>query len=189
MQLPLQIAGRELDLSAGEEALIREQAERLNGFYRGIMACRVMVSSPNRFLNQAPVNYHVRIDLTLPGGEIAVTRQPKSSLQEAVQDAFQAARRRLQDYARRQRQEIKRHEEPSRGRVVRLLAYEGYGFLETKDGDEIYFHRNSVLDDGFDRLEIGTPVRYTIAEGDKGPQASSVIPEEPGRSRRQRKPA
>jgi cold shock CspA family protein len=61
-----------------------------------------------------------------------------------------------------------------RGRVIRLFREEGYGFLETPDGREIYFHRNSVLHPGFDRLEIGTEVRFAEEEGEKGPQASTV---------------
>ena len=63
-----------------------------------------------------------------------------------------------------------------RGRVTRLYGYEGYGFITAEDGREIYFHGNSVPDDGFDRLTIGTVVRYVEAEGEQGPQASTVIP-------------
>ena len=38
----------------------------------------------------------------------------------------------------------------------------------------IYFHRNSVIDGGFDRLAVGAHVAFTEEEGDKGPQASTV---------------
>ena len=51
---------------------------------------------------------------------------------------------------------------------------QGYGFLETPGGREIYFHKNSVLDGGFGRLKIGTAVRFAEEEGEKGPQASTV---------------
>ena len=90
----------------------------------------------------------------------------------ALRDAFDAARRQLQDYARRQRADTKVHVEPPHGRVSKLLP--DYGFLTTPDGREIYFHRNSVLGDAFETLAIDTPVRFVEEEGDKGPQASTV---------------
>ena len=34
--------------------------------------------------------------------------------------------------------------------------------------DEVYFHRNSVLHDDFDRLTIGMGVRYVAEDGEKG---------------------
>jgi len=55
-----------------------------------------------------------------------------------------------------------------------LFPKQDYGFLETPDGREIYFHRNSVLHPGFDRLEIGTEVRFVEELGQEGPQASTV---------------
>ncbi|MBI2902200.1 MAG: cold shock domain-containing protein [Candidatus Methylomirabilis oxyfera] len=67
------------------------------------------------------------------------------------------------------------HEASPRARVGKLFSEEGYGFLETPDGREIYFHRNSVKDSGFDRLEIGTAVRFAEELGEQGPQASAVM--------------
>ena len=59
-------------------------------------------------------------------------------------------------------------------RVARLFPEKGYGFLETPDDREIYFHRNSVLDSAFDQLKPGTPVRFAEEQGDEGPQATTV---------------
>jgi cold shock CspA family protein len=59
--------------------------------------------------------------------------------------------------------------------IVEKLFEEGYGFLrELGDDRQVYFHRNSVQHDDFERLAIGTEVRFTPREGDDGPQASSV---------------
>jgi cold shock CspA family protein len=118
--------------------------------------------------------YHVNIDLTVPGAELVVTRQENEDLQVAIRDAFHAAQRRLQDYARRQRGEVKIPETPPHAIVSKLFAKEGYGFLETPDGRELYFHRHSVLTPGFDHLEVGTEVRFAEELGEKGPQASTV---------------
>jgi cold shock CspA family protein len=85
--------------------------------------------------------------------------------------------RQLEDYVRRQRGDVKAHELAPLARVSQLFPQEGYDFLATPDGREIYFHRHIVLHDGFDRLAIGTEVTFVEEEeGKKGPQASTVRP-------------
>jgi cold shock CspA family protein len=69
---------------------------------------------------------------------------------------------------------VKLHEGSPHGRVTKLFPDEGFGFLKTPDGREIYFHENSVLDSGFGGLEIGTEVHFAEELGEKGPQASTV---------------
>jgi cold shock CspA family protein/ribosome-associated translation inhibitor RaiA len=172
MQLPLQITARDVSLSEAAEGDIRAKAANLDTYYDGIMSCRVVVEGPVRHHRKGP--YTVRVDLTVPGAELVVDRQADEDLYVAIRDAFDAARRRLEDYARRQRGDVKLHETSPRARVCRLFPEEDYGFLETPDGREIYFHRNSVLHPGFERLEIGTEVRFAEETGDHGPQASTV---------------
>ena len=58
--------------------------------------------------------------------------------------------------------------------VVSIFPEKGYGFIQSPFGYEVYFHKNSVLNGEFDNLDIGSPVRYVEAEGEKGPQASTV---------------
>jgi cold shock CspA family protein len=62
----------------------------------------------------------------------------------------------------------------SQDAVVRIDPAEEFGFLESGDGQEIYFHRNSVIDQGFARLHVGSRVTYTEEMGEKGAQASTV---------------
>jgi cold shock CspA family protein len=159
------------------EREIAERAERLERFSDRIMGCRVVVETRHR-RHQGNL-YHVRIDLTLPGHEIVVGREPAlhhacEDVYVAVRDAFDAARRRLEDYARRGDNRVKAHESPPRGHIARLDPGEGYGFIGTPEGREIYFHRNSVLNADFDRLTVGDPVRFHEEAGEKGPQASTV---------------
>lgn len=85
-----------------------------------------------------------------------------------------SAARQLEDYVRRQRGDVKSHARTPHGKVSKLLPSEDYGFLTTPDGREIYFHRNSVLNEAFDKLEIGTEVSFAEEEGNRGPQASTV---------------
>ena len=195
MILPLQITFRNVASSEAVKGWIQEEAKKLDEFHGKITGCRVVVELPNR-RRKAGNLYHVRVDLTVPGGEMVVKRQPNlrskpariatrptkslevkaphKDLRQAVNDAFGAMRRRLQDYSRRRRREVKLHETSPLARVARLFPREGYGFLETADGREIYFHRNSVLNSGFDRLETGSVVAFTEEKGEQGPQASTV---------------
>jgi cold shock CspA family protein len=117
----------------------------------------------------------VGIRLTLPGKELAVEHQAQEDLSVAIREAFDAARRQLQDYVRELRGAVKTHEAMAVGRIIRLEPSLDYGFLETPDGREIYFHRNSVVGSDFDKLAMGVGVRFSEEEGDRGPQASSVI--------------
>lgn len=176
MQIPLQVVAQGLELGDAEREDIRSHADKLETFFGRVLGCQVTVTVPNRWAQAGPIMYEVRIDLTLPGGELVVKRQPNENLLDAIQDAFRVAGRRLQDYVKQlpPSNEPKAQARPGRARVSRLLPWDGYGFLETPDGREIYFHRNSVLHGAFDRLEVGTEVRFAEEEGDEGPQASSV---------------
>ena len=172
MQLPLQITARDIPLSEAAEADIRAKAAQLDLYYDRIMSCRVVVEGQVPHHHKGP--YTVRIDLTVPGTELVVDRQADADLYVAIRDAFDAARRRLEDYGRRQRGGVKVHETAPHARVSKLFPDQGYGFLETPDGREIYFHHNSVLHPGFERLAVGTEVRFAEEQGEQGPQASTV---------------
>lgn len=113
----------------------------------------------------------------MPGNEIVVNRAPpehssNADLSRAIGEAFDRAREQLIEYARRQRGDVKTKEEPSHPRVIRLFA--DYGFIDGGDGLEVHFHRNSLVDGDFDRLEVGDDVRFALEQGDEGPQASTV---------------
>ena len=179
MQIPLQITYRHLEPSEALSAHIRAEAAKLEEFFEGIIGCRVAVELPHRHHRNGQ-HYRVRVDLTVPGEELVVGRNPAEHFQHtdpylAVNESFNAAQRQLQDYVRRISLRVKHHEEQPSGRVIRLDPDRGFGFLETTDGREIYFHRNSVLNGGFARLELGTSVRFVEEMGEKGPQASTVV--------------
>jgi cold shock CspA family protein len=87
-------------------------------------------------------------------------------------------RRLLEDYAREARGDIKLHAVPDQGRITRLLPEQNCGFILSTYGNEIYFHRNSVTNGGFDKLAVGKEVRFVAqhSEGAEGSQASTVVP-------------
>jgi ribosomal subunit interface protein len=173
MQIPLQISLHGIKRSDALYNAIREKAEKLDRYYEHIMSCRVVLELAGRHKRHGK-QFTVRVDLKAPGGEIAVSRQHDEELQIALRDAFDAARRKLEDYARTQRGEVKRHAPELQGRVARLDAVEGFGFIATEDGSEYYFSRDNVVTPPFDRLAVGTVVRFIEEPGGEGPQAKRV---------------
>jgi cold shock CspA family protein len=101
-------------------------------------------------------------------------RTQHKHLHQAIHNAFKAAGRRLQDYARRQRGDTKKLKPLPVAKVTQLFPEKGHGFLITPEGREIYFHKDSVLNRAFTRLKVGTAVTFAEEQGDKGPQASTV---------------
>lgn len=185
MQIPLQISFQGMEPSPAIEARIRKKAAKLERFHDRIVGCRVVVEAPHRQNQQGKLYhgklYNVRIDLSMPGKDIVIggsgpQRHANEDVYAAIRDAFNAAGRRLQDRVRRRRGDVKTHTVPDHGKITQLL--DDYGFIETPDGEEIYFHKNSVVDADFYKLEVGNEVRLVIAEeeGVKGAQASSVTP-------------
>jgi cold shock CspA family protein len=175
MQIPMQLSSTGVDLTPDQQAMIAGAVTNLEQFFGRLVACHVTVGVPNRRMHGDPIAWTFRLELTVPGQVLTVTRQTKPSFREALEDAFSVARRQLQDYAREIRGDVKVPALEPHGRISRFLGYEGFGFITADDGHEVYFHRNSVPDGGFDRLAIGTEVRFVEVEGEEGPQASTVV--------------
>jgi cold shock CspA family protein len=178
MQLPLQIVFRHMEPSPALETRIRELAARLDRFSPHIMRCQVTVEAPHQHHHQGQL-FDVRIEITTPGNVIAIQRaRPNDHAHEdphvALRDAFRAARRKLQDYERRHRHDVKTHVALPQGRITELDAARGFGRIESDDGRSIYFHRNSVLGRPFEALTTGTTVSFAEEAGERGPQASTV---------------
>jgi len=181
MAVPLQITFKGIDASPALEARIREKAARLDRFERDILRCHVTVEAPHRHQRQGPL-FRARVEVFVPRGDIVVTREsPQDHAHEdphvAVRDAFDAVVRQLEDHVRQQDHRTTPNPPVlAHGRVARFVAGEDCGFINTEDGQEVYFHRNSVAGHAFDRLRVGDPVRLSVTDGEKGPQASVVHP-------------
>ena len=178
MQIPLQITFRHMERSDALEAKIREKAQKLEQFSEHIMSCRVTIDLEHKHHHQGKL-YGVKIDITVPETEIIADRHPDKhhaheDVYVALRDAFDAARRQLEDYVRKQRGKIKAHETVPHGKIKKLFPYKDYGLIETSDGREIYFHRNSIIDENFDNLTEGDRVHFSEEMGEDGPQASTV---------------
>jgi len=175
MQRPLKITSRDFALTEPVEAEIRRKAEALDNYYERLSGCEVTVEAPAIKHHRKGGPFVVRVRLTVPGKELEVDHQEAEEISQAIREAFDAARRVLEDYVREMRGAVKLHESAPLGNVVRLEPALDHGFIEAPDGREIYFHRNSVLNESFDELKVGSRVRFTEEEGEKGPQASSVV--------------
>jgi ribosomal subunit interface protein len=179
MENPVQVTLRGIEHSPAIEAYVQQRASKLETFFDRIIGCHVTVEAPHRHQHHGRP-YRVRVDLVVPGAELVVGRAPDEDkshqdVYAAIDDAFDDAARVLQDHVRKQRGDTKVHETHRRARVTKLFPDEGYGFLETPEGDEVYFHRNSVLHRAFGRMHVGTEVHFVEAIGERGPQASTVI--------------
>jgi cold shock CspA family protein len=194
--IPTQVTFRGLTPDDTLEDEIRDRVSWLEQFYEGIVRCRVLVEVPHRHRHDGR-HFHVRVETTVPGGPpIVVNHEPSlhGRLKDveddahrkgdeiegvhryarvAVREAFDAARRRLEDFAREQRGTLKAHKIPAHGEVVELAVEDGYGFIQAGE-QRIYFNRASVLDDKFDDLAVGASVAFVEEKGEKGPQASTV---------------
>ncbi len=178
MQTPVEIDFQGMTATPRLQDAIEAQVARLEERFGRATACRVVLKGPSD-RHQTGGLYEVNIRLALPDGrEVNVARTPDADerhadLDFALNDAFKRARRRLQDHVRRLQSQIKQHDGQPIGRVVRIDPSGEFGFIEAADGHEVYFHRNSVLDDP-KRLEVGAQVSFAEEMGEKGPQASTV---------------
>ena len=187
MQVPLEIAFRNCNSSDSIEAAIRDHVQRLERIYGRIIGCRVRVDQRNQNASETipPV---VHIEISVPGhADIVVAHEPdrlqrkyrSPDLRNAINDAFAVAERRLSKYKDRLTDHgmAQRGHESSNeffGQVAEVTPEKDFGYVLTKEGGLLYFHRNSILSGNFDRLRRGDQVTYVEEAGDTGPIASKV---------------
>jgi ribosomal subunit interface protein len=176
MAMSLQFTLHGLSPSDALMTYIEKRARKLGTLNGRIVNCRVAFEAPHRHSREGR-RYRVRIDVRFPGEEIVVSHDLGESERDAyaaIDEAFDEARRRLREHAAIRRGDVKRHEGARHGWVRKLYTYEGYGFIESDDGEEVYFHRNAVRNNAFARLRLGARVRFVDEEGEDGVHARSV---------------
>ena len=180
MQVPLELTFRHVEKSDEIEVLVREEVQKLEQKCDHISSCRVAIEKNQKFQERgAP--YRVRITVTVPPGHEITAKQSESKgdlhepLSTVIRKTFAAAERHLLKLSEQQNYATKRHENNEMNAVVaKKFDDEGYGFLRSSEGYDVYFHKNSIVNDEFDGLSVGAAVRYVEKMGDKGPQASTV---------------
>lgn len=188
MQVPLEISFHNIDKSEWAEDMIRDHVARLEDIHERLIACRVRVerraSSTSKMNAIPPV---VRLELSVPGAkDIVVAHEPDHlqrkfqtpDLQNAIHETFRIAERQLAAL-KEQRTDytaVGGHEASNEflGAVAELTPEKDFGFLLTKEGGLLYFHRNSLLSGDFDSLARGQELYYVEDVGDTGPIATKV---------------
>lgn len=180
MQTAPEIIFHDVERSAWVENYILERLQRLDKFAEGITSCRVSLTQ-DQASHQKGNRYSVLVEVRMPPNHDLAARKAKvirdmqTQLPALINLAFGAIERQLKKTAELRRGEVKSQENGQPHGIVEKLFDEGYGFLRAV-GDErqVYFHRNSVRHGDFERLAVGTEVRFTPQDGEEGPQASSV---------------
>jgi ribosome-associated translation inhibitor RaiA len=186
MQVPLEVSFHNTESSKWAENEILTRVAELEEIYGRLISCRVRVDqrAENRNGTIPPV---VRIELGIPGhNDLVVSHEPehlqrkfqRPDLHNAIHEAFRIAERRLRDLKEqregRTKEPLHDSENQSLGQVVELAPDSDHGFLLTKEGGLLYFHRNAVLTGDFDKLDGGDEVYYVEDVGDSGPIATKV---------------
>lgn len=180
MKVPLEITFRNVRKTRKHEELIHEKTQKLEAFCDYINSCRISVEK--RHIHQKIGRpFRVRLDITVPpGNNIIVDNnsnrgEKHTTLDREIRNAFNIAIRQLKELKQRQRYNVKKHPQKEAQAVVsKLFRSKDFGFLHTVDDRNVYFHRNSVLHEDFDKIHIGAGVRFSEEQGIEGPQATTV---------------
>lgn len=190
MKVAPEITYRDVDKTQAIDALVHEKIAKLERLCDYISGCHIAIEKiHDRPKHGSP--FRVRIDLTVPPShELVADSNPSDRTQYAeldtvIRDAFSKVERQLKELTRQQRESEKSKSDAMQetmALVTKLFPEQGYGFIKAvDDAEEVYFHRNSVIHNDFERLEVGTGVRFVAVEGDQGLQASTVqIVDKPG---------
>lgn len=172
----MQITVRGGPSSPALESHIRSKCQKLPQVCRRINSCRVVIEVTHKGKIQGKL-YNVRIDITVPGKELVVTKKFNYDVYVAIRDAFLAISRQLEEHGRKRNGLVKTHTNVSHGYVTRLMAKEGYGFIEGNDGNEYYFSITNVSYPRFEKLGIGDPVEYIAETQGDGLIAHHIVKE------------
>ena len=186
MQVPLESTFHNMESLDWAEQEIRARVDDLESIYDRLTSCRVRVDQ-RATNNNDTIPPVVRIELGIPGRkDLVVAHEPdrlqlrfqRPDLHNAINEAFRIAERQLSEYKDRLKDHTKvlRHEagQQNLGQVAELNPDRDYGFLLTKEGGLLYFHRNSMLNGDFDALKLRDEVYYVEDVGDTGPLATKV---------------
>lgn len=178
MQLPLQVTFRNMPPSDAVRDDILERVNKLESFSNQILSCQVILSIPHKHHHKGRIP-HIQIRLHVPGQVLVISRERErdgahEDIYVALADTFKALNRKLEDYSRVKRRDVKEKVGPPHGFVSSMFPDLDYGFVTTPDGREIFFHRNSLLNGDFKKLKIGTEVSFSEGQGEKGPTVTTM---------------
>lgn len=172
--IPLQCTIRDMTHSDALQAIIRKKAEKLKTFNNRLTSCRVVIDIPQKHKHRGKL-FNIRIDVTVPGKELVSTRKTSEDVYIAIREGFNAICRQLEDHSRRRHGHVKSHNHVKHGFVTRIVAEEGYGFIEDLLGDQYYFSMTNASHPSFNKLMVGDAVEFYPESMSGGLQANHVV--------------
>lgn len=170
MQTPLQVSFHGMDKSASVEERIREKAEKLERYYGRMEGINVVVDADSRRHRNGNL-YNIKIGIGVPGKDVFIDHSgPQNHAHEdinvAIRDAFDAARRKLEDHVRRLRGDVKSHSRAAKATIVQ--RGEETAVAETETGEKLTLERSRLSADFFDRLSVGAAIHVTLLAAENG---------------------
>ena len=182
MEPQVEITFKDIDHSDAIEARIRERVAKLSAISENMRRCKVWVRAPHR-RGSKPIAYVIDLSVQMTGTSLHVDHRPgddnaHADIYVAIRDAFNAMERQLRKWKEQHKGRPHLQEALLQGRIESLNGYADCGQIATTDGRLIYFHRNSVADDGYEDLNTGDPVELSVdtKNAEEGPHASFVRP-------------
>ena len=176
--IPFQICFRDMPPSDAIWIDVQQRIEKLETFFDHVISCDVVISAPYHHHQKGKVP-HIQIRLRVPGTCLIVRKESEKDkfhkdIYVAISAGFHALKRQLEDFVHKQRQFVKEHHASPHGFVTCIFSDQEYGFIETLDEHELFFHKNAVLHSEFDKLLKGTEVKFSEELGENGPQVTSM---------------
>jgi cold shock CspA family protein len=185
MSIPLQLTFRNTDRSKWIEEAVEAELIKLEKFSDQIQQCRVVIEKSNNHHHKANI-FHVRVSMIVEGKEIIVSKESASEsagkdVHTALKHAFDVIPKKLEKLDRLDDPVHLRHCKKreyytiiEHAQVARVFTEDGFGFLQTTDGNEVYFEKDSLVGGLFDQLLPGTDVAFAAEAGRDGPVVSWV---------------
>lgn len=175
-----QIVFEHMDSSDAVRERILAELDDIEQTFGRITSARVSMSPPPREHQKGHL-WRANIHLILPGGrEVAVSNnphegRPEDDIHSALDGAFAVARRQLRNQSDRMGEKFTGLAGAEQiGQVIRLMPEDGYGFIVTPSGHEVWFSQRKVKHNEFKNIQIGTRVYFEEELGDQGPLATTV---------------
>lgn len=173
--MEIQVDVRNLTMRNTWQEKIDEEKEKLTRHHPGLIQHLRMTIEGTKHHKEG--GYEILVVATVPNDTVVVKRKGEKVIPLLV-DAFNTLGLQLKEMQRKRRQTAKIQEgipyNDTQGVIDKLFLEESYGFILTSEGQDVYFHENSLKDLTMNQLAIGDQVRFGQAEGDMGPCAAWV---------------
>jgi cold shock CspA family protein len=169
--MDIHINVRNTELLKEWEDKINEEVSKLESRYPEIIHdLRFTIIAPSHHRLGA---FEIRAVSTVPDDTIVVKNNGELVVPLIV-DVFNDLNRQLREYNRKRQHLMRQEILPEIGIVHRVVPGGEYGFIQSADGREIYFHKNSLKNLSYNDLREGDSVEFSAEEGEQGPQATWV---------------